>query len=92
MEFASQLLAKVAHEDARVTGQVQRVVIMVAPLCKVLRQVLIRVPVPVGALDPDLSGADTVSQRLCCKLGEGVNQVRTTIVLASCFCIGQTVL
>ena len=29
---------------------------------------------------------------LCCKLGEGVNQVRTTIVLASCFCIGQTVL
>ena len=29
---------------------------------------------------------------LCCKLDVGVSQIRTTTVLSSCFCVGQTVL
>ena len=33
----------------------------------------------------DLSG-------LCCKPDVGVSQIRTTTVLSSCFCVGQTVL
>ena len=44
-------------------------------------------------------GADTVlvtgavqSNRLCCKPDVGVSQIRTTTVLSSCFCVGQTVL
>ena len=31
-------------------------------------------------------------QRLCCKPDVGVSQIRTTTVLSSCFCVGQTVL
>ena len=30
--------------------------------------------------------------RLCCKPDVGVSQIRTTTVLSSCFCVGQTVL
>ena len=30
--------------------------------------------------------------RLCCKPDVGVGQIRTTTVLSSCFCVGQTVL
>ena len=30
--------------------------------------------------------------RLCCKPAVGVSQIRTTTVLSSCFCAGQTVL
>ena len=30
--------------------------------------------------------------RLCCKPDVGVSQTRTTTVLSSCFCVGQTVL
>ena len=33
-----------------------------------------------------------VSRRLCCKPDVGVSQIRTTTVLSSCFCVGQTVL
>ena len=29
---------------------------------------------------------------LCCKPDVGVSQIRTTTVLSSCFCVGQTVL
>ena len=29
---------------------------------------------------------------LCCKPDVGVSQIRTTSVLSSCFCVGQTVL
>ena len=32
------------------------------------------------------------SDRLCCKPDVGVSQIRTTTVLSSCFCVGQTVL
>ena len=32
------------------------------------------------------------SRRLCCKPDVGVSQIRTTTVLSSCFCVGQTVL
>ena len=31
-------------------------------------------------------------RRLCCKPDVGVSQIRTTTVLSSCFCVGQTVL
>ena len=31
-------------------------------------------------------------ERLCCKPDVGVSQIRTTTVLSSCFCVGQTVL
>ena len=31
-------------------------------------------------------------QGLCCKPDVGVSQIRTTTVLSSCFCVGQTVL
>ena len=31
-------------------------------------------------------------ERLCCKPDVGVSQIRTTTVLTSCFCVGQTVL
>ena len=33
-----------------------------------------------------------LSRRLCCKPDVGVSQIRTTTVLSSCFCVGQTVL
>ena len=36
------------------------------------------------------SGMDL--SRLCCKPDVGVSQIRTTTVLSSCFCVGQTVL
>ena len=32
------------------------------------------------------------ASRLCCKPDVGVSQIRTTTVLSSCFCVGQTVL
>ena len=32
------------------------------------------------------------NERLCCKPDVGVSQIRTTTVLSSCFCVGQTVL
>ena len=32
------------------------------------------------------------ADRLCCKPDVGVGQIRTTTVLSSCFCVGQTVL
>ena len=32
------------------------------------------------------------TERLCCKPDVGVSQIRTTTVLSSCFCVGQTVL
>ena len=32
------------------------------------------------------------SRWLCCKPDVGVSQIRTTTVLSSCFCVGQTVL
>ena len=34
----------------------------------------------------------TSSKGLCCKPDVGVSQIRTTTVLSSCFCVGQTVL
>ena len=37
-----------------------------------------------GAFDEDAG--------LCCKPDVGVSQIRTTTVLSSCFCVGQTVL
>ena len=38
-----------------------------------------------------LAGA-AMLDRLCCKPDVGVSQIRTTTVLSSCFCVGQTVL
>ena len=44
------------------------------------------------------TGADIVCVELedgiglCCKPDVGVSQIRTTTVLSSCFCVGQTVL
>ena len=35
---------------------------------------------------------DMARRRLCCKPDVGVSEIRTTAVLASCFCAGQTVL
>ena len=35
---------------------------------------------------------DDLFIRLCCKPDVGVSQIRTTTVLSSCFCVGQTVL
>ena len=39
-----------------------------------------------------LEDAGGRSRRLCCKPDVGVSQIRTTTVLSSCFCVGQTVL
>ena len=36
--------------------------------------------------------AETIPHGLCCKPDVGVSQIRTTTVLSSCFCVGQTVL
>ena len=36
--------------------------------------------------------AGCLNYRLCCKPDVGVSQIRTTTVLSSCFCVGQTVL
>ena len=41
---------------------------------------------------PGLVLFDEPSQGLCCKPDVGVSQIRTTTVLSSCFCVGQTVL
>ena len=38
------------------------------------------------------AGARELLARLCCKPDVGVSQIRTTTVLSSCFCVGQTVL
>ena len=38
------------------------------------------------------SRAQPIVARLCCKPDVGVSQIRTTTVLSSCFCVGQTVL
>ena len=35
---------------------------------------------------------DVSFRGLCCKPDVGVSQIRTTTVLSSCFCVGQTVL
>ena len=40
----------------------------------------------------DLRWMMDVLKRLCCKPDVGVSQIRTTTVLSSCFCVGQTVL
>ena len=39
-----------------------------------------------------LALAPEVREGLCCKPDVGVSQIRTTTVLSSCFCVGQTVL
>ena len=41
---------------------------------------------------PCYGGGEAGSVRLCCKPDVGVSQIRTTTVLSSCFCVGQTVL
>ena len=38
------------------------------------------------------AAAESGMDRLCCKPDVGVSQIRTTTVLSSCFCVGQTVL
>ena len=43
-------------------------------------------------LEDNLRVPSGVSYRLCCKPDVGVSQIRTTTVLSSCFCVGQTVL
>ena len=51
-----------------------------------------------AAVDPGAHAVLIVDQagwhltRLCCKPDVGVSQIRTTTVLSSCFCVGQTVL
>ena len=50
------------------------------------------------AMEPDELGdflcelRAKLAHRLCCKPDVGVSQIRTTTVLSSCFCVGQTVL
>ena len=41
---------------------------------------------------PGVAPEAVLARRLCCKPDIGVSQIRTTTVLSSCFCVGQTVL
>ena len=45
-----------------------------------------------GLIGPNGAGKTTLFNGLCCKPDVGVSQIRTTTVLSSCFCVGQTVL
>ena len=45
-----------------------------------------------ASIPPPLIPGLAQSWGLCCKPDVGVSQIRTTSVLSSCFCVGQTVL
>ena len=56
-----------------------------------------RFPPPLYPLDPTPAAFFNIfgfeyEMGLCCKPDVGVSQIRTTTVLSSCFCVGQTVL
>ena len=55
-----------------------------------------QLPNALGRLRTRLAGHDDGDRQfvkgLCCKPDVGVSQIRTTTVLSSCFCVGQTVL
>jgi hypothetical protein len=63
-EARAHLPLQAGDEQVGIERQAERLVVGLAPLGEVRRQVFVRVAITIGADDPDLLGAQPLSQRL----------------------------